>query len=395
MNLVHIYSVKYSYKKEIQMKNFIKLSVISTLLSTTLALADNSFDLEKEQSKLSYRVFEYYDTNRDKTLSLDEFVRFSKEIQKKEQEKLLAKTLKSCDKNKNKQIEASEIPTDKELEEAFKKDFYNAEKMCPLDKIEFDSIQKEHNDFITKEELLQSYNQRYFGMWNHKPTEEPKEDKLKHFKERLKECDKNKDGSLTLIEATADLCYMSSEDFLNYSKSPDESFVIDEISTISTNQEMEQEERFKHCDSNSDNKLNLVEATSLFCTMTSDEFIKLDSDHNNYIDPTEIKKMYEEASLNTPVKIVKEMPPIVQISIALNQCDEDKNRILTKDEAELCELPMATFEKYDFDKSNSVEDNDMKMAQNIEAFNQVDINGNQKLEAEEFEERMGNRCRSF
>ena len=135
----------------------------------------------------------------------------------------------------------------------------------------------------------------------------------------------------------------------------------------------------------------------MFCHIPSDEFIKLDADSNKYLSKNEIKKMYDELNGvdSVQVKISEEMPPIIQISMALNQCDEDKDKKLTKDEAETCELPMKTFEKFDYDKSDSIEQNDMEMIQTEEEFNMVDMIKNKKLEPKEFQERMGNRYREF
>ena len=378
-------------------KKYIKVTIINTLLFSTLAMAEVEFNLEKEKSELSNKVFNHYDLNKDKTLSFDEFIAFSHEMKEKEENKRIEETMKSCDKNHNDKIESTEVPTEEEMEEAFKKGFQNVEKMCHIEKMEFNNINKNQDDFITKEEIKASYNRGYSAMWDNRVEEMPKVDEVKDFKKQLERCDKNKDREITLIEATSDICYMTSEEFLEYSSSPEKSFSIDEI-THPPKSQVNVEARFKRCDTNNDSQLNLLEATSMFCNMPSDEFIKLDSDKNNFLTKTEIQKLYDEEQNEhhiVPVKIFKEMPPMIQISIALNQCDENKDRKLTRDEAESCELPMKTFEQYDYDKSNTIESNDMKMVQEVEEFKMADMNSNKKLEPKEFEERMGNRCRSF
>jgi len=382
-------------------KKHTKLTIINTLLFSSLAMvnlhAEPQFDLEKEKSKLSNKLFESYDFDKDKTLSFDEFTTFSNDMKRKEETKRMEQTIKSCDKNHNDKIESTEVPTEEAMEEAFKKGFQDVEKMCHMDKMEFKEINRNDDDFITKEEILASYNRTYVDMWEETPTDMPKIDMLKDFKKQLERCDENKDREITLIEATSEVCYMTSEEFLEYSSDPEKSFTIDEVTKAPKERGINMENRFKRCDSNSDSKLNLVEATSMYCNMPSDEFIKLDSDKNNFLTNTEIKKMYDE-ELNDnkiPIKIFKEMPPIVQINIAINQCDENKDKKLTKDEAESCELALNIFEQYDYDKSNTIEENDIKMIQSMEEFNRIDNNNNKKLEPKEFEESLGNQCQGF
>ena len=396
VTFLHIYIVKCKTKRK-DMKKYnkpITLTVTNLLLFSTLAIAEPQFNLKEERTALSNKIFNHYDNNKDKILSLDEFNSFTNEMKQKENLKHVENTLKSCDKNTNGKIELSEIFTEKEMEESFKQGEQAINQICYIDKMEFNRINKDEDEFITKEEILLSFTEPTLGMWEDTPPEMLKSDELKEFKERLENCDKNRDRELTLIEATSNICYMSSELFLKYSTDPEKSFSIDEVTKAPNERKLEIEHKFKHCDDNSDNKLSMVEATSMFCNIQSDEFIKMDSDNNKYLSKDEIKKMYDK-ELNgdnmVPVKISKEMPPIIQVSIAINQCDENKDRKLTKDEAETCELPIKTFEKYDYDKSNSIEENDMKMMQTVEEFNRVDTNKNKKLEAKEFQEYMGNR----
>ena len=376
----------------------IKLTIINLLLFSSLAAVEPQFNLEQEKIKLSNKVFKHYDLNKDKTLSLNEFNRFNIEMQQKEQKKHVEHTIKSCDKNGNGKIELSEIPTEKEMQEAYKNDYQNINKMCYIDKMEFNSINKSGDDFITKEEIFLFFKQSSLGIWGNNYDEMPKIDKLKEFKNRLNRCDTNKDREISLMEATNTMCYMSSEEFLKYSRDPKKSFSIDEITKAPNEIGIELEHKFKRCDSNSDKKLNLIEATSMFCNMPSDEFIKIDTDKNDYISKSELQKMYEEELSETnkvSSKVIKEMPPMVQISFAINQCDENRDRKLSKDEADTCELPIKTFEKFDHDKSNSIEENDITFMQNLEEFNLIDVNNNKKLEQKEFEESMGNKYSEF
>jgi len=372
--------------------------IINILLLSTLCIAETEFDLElqKDKSKLSNKVFNHYDTDKSKTLSFKEFSIFSKEMRQKEQEKRAVITIKSCDKNGNGKIEFSEVPTRKEMREMFK-NRKNMATMCHMDSMRFKFIDKDNDKSISKEEILLSV-QRPMAMWGAIPMEMQKKDELKFFKERLERCDKNEDGEITLIEWTADMCYRNSETFLQYSSNYEKSFKIKEVkNTPKDNKDEEINHKFKECDSNNDQQLTLVEATSKWCQLTSDAFSRLDTDNNNYLVKNELSKMYDENTKppRMPFKIIKDMPPEVQISIAFGQCDEDKNAKMSRDEAKACELPMETFDKFDYDKSNTIEQNDLETMQKRREFEMVDMNSNNKIEPKEFMERMGNRCRVF
>jgi Ca2+-binding EF-hand superfamily protein len=372
--------------------------IINILLLSTLCIAETQFDLEleKDKSKLSNKVFNHYDIDKSKTLSFKEFSIFSKEMKEKEQEKRVVMTIKSCDKDGNGKIELSEVPTQKEMREMFKKR-KNMATMCHMDSMRFKRIDKDNNENITKEEILLSY-QRAFGEWGNPPMEMPKRDELKDFKEGLERCDKNEDGEITLIEATSDICYMTSETFLQYSSNYEKSFKIDEVTEAPKyDKDEEIDHKFKECDSNKDDQLTLVESTSKWCHISSDTFIRLNTDNNEYLAKSEFYKMYDEniEPLRIPFKIMKEMPPEAQIHIAFGQCDEDKNGKMSRDEAKACELPMEIFEKFDYDTSDTIEQNDLEMIQKRAEFEMVDMNSNNKIEPKEFEERMGNRCRIF
>ena len=373
-----------------------KLTITTLLLLSTLCVAETEFNLEQEKSKLSNKVFNHYDIDKSTTLSLKEFATFSKEMKEKEQEKRIAMLIKSCDKDGNGQIELSEVPTEKEMREMFKKRI-NMATMCHMDSMRFKFIDKDKSENISKEEILLSFNRQRFRM--PEEMEIPKRDELKLFKERLKGCDKNEDGEITLVEATADMCYMSSDTFLQYSSNPKKSFKIDKVTNAPKDDKKERmEHQFKECDSDKNQKLTLVEATSKWCQIvSSDSFSRLDTDENSYLTKSELFKMYDEhrRPSKMPFKIMKEMPPEAQIHIAFGQCDEDRNGKMSKAEAKSCELSMEIFEKFDYDKSNTIEQNDLEMMEQEAEFKMVDMNSNNKIDPKEFAERMGNRCRVF
>ena len=372
-----------------------KLTIATVLLLSTFCTAKTHFDLELEKSKLSNKVFNHYDSDKSKTLSLEEFSLFSKEMKQKELEKRAAKTLKFCDKDKSGKIELREVPTREEMREMFEK-HENTATMCPMDVRMFRFIDTDKNEYISKEEILLSYQKPEFGVGR---MIAPRRDELKDFKEQLKTCDKNKDGKITLIEVTAEMCYMDSGIFLQYSPNPQKSFKIDAVTHTPKNDQKERIDHIfeKECDSNHDQQLTLVEATSKWCNITSNDFLRLDIDKNSLLSKIEFMKIYKEhtQTKGLPLKKMKNMPPDIKISIAFHQCDENKDGKLSKDETGTCGLPADLFEKYDYDASGTIEQNDMEMLQKKREFKMVDMNHDNAIDPKEFAERMGNRCRVF
>ena len=272
-------------------------------------------------------------------------------------------------------------------------------KLCRMERRRFNHIDKNKDNIVTHEELISSYTLSRYAFLGRPPVEEEssKKDELKEFKERLVDCDKDGNGKITLMEATSMRCYMSSDEFLQYSKDPKKSFKIDSITHIPKQDKKEKLQfMFSQCDKNNDKKLTLVETTSSLCGITSDAFTRLDTDKNQHLIMAEMAKRFEKPKAGEiRFKIMKNMPPEVQVRMALGQCDEDKNYKLSRDEAKKCELPMENFEKFDNDKSGSIEQNDMDIIQKHREFDMVDMNSNNKIDPKEFSERMGNRCRIF
>ena len=372
-----------------------KRIITTTILLSALGAAEAAFSLEKETLALSNKVFNHYDSDKSQTLSFEEFSLFSKEMKQKELEKRAAKTLKFCDKDKNGKIELREVPTQEEMRTMFEK-HENTATMCPMDERMFHFIDADKNDYLSKEEILLSYQKPNFGVGK---LIAPQRDELKEFKERLKTCDINKDGKITLIEATAEECYMDSGNFLQYSSSPEKSFKISTVNHVPKNDQKERIDHIfeKECDSNHDQQLTLVEATSKWCNITSNDFLRLDVDKNSLLSKIEFMEIYKEHTRikGLPLKKMKNMPPDIKISIAFHQCDENKDGTLSKDETGTCGLPADLFEKYDYDASGTIEQNDMEMLQKKREFKMVDMNHDNAIDPKEFAERMGNRCRVF
>ena len=383
-----------------------KLLLVSSLLliNASLAQADN-FDLQKEQNKLSDRVFKHYDNDKNQQLSLVEFTLFSKDMKRKELEKRMAKMTKLCDKNGDGKIERSEVPTEEEIMKLFeKRGFERRIEICHLSQMEFTEIDQNEDNITSPEEMISFYDEfRYHRPKMRVPDKKEQEKRdLKDFKQRLQmRCDTNKDANITLVEISSEPCFMTSDVFLQYSSDPKGSFEIDKITKAPT---YENENFYLNmldrCDKDRDQKLDLVEATSNICHLSSNEFTKIDQDKNALLDKSELTKKSKEME-EPPVptllneKMLKHMPPQVQVRMAFSMCDKNEDGNFTLSEAEACKLSIETFKRFDADKSNSIEMNDIKKMEELEEFKRVDMNDDKSIDPKEFAERMGNRCRVF
>ena len=381
-----------------QLKSRLTLTFTNILLFSTLCFAETPFDLKKEEIKLSNKVFNHYDLDKNSLLSFEEFIAFSKDIKKKEEEKRAEKMMKSCDKDENGTIEFSELLTQKELRGLFKSGGRNMHNFCTYPKSMFSEMDKNEDKSITKLEIVASFQQRMrgFGMPS---VSVRKRDELKEFKERLISCDKNEDGNLTLIEATGKGCYLTSNTFLEYSSNPKKSFKIADVKKSPKNGKSNRvEQMFQKCDENKDNKINLVEATSMYCRITSDMFIEVDENNDSFLLKEDLKKMFgkrEKPSKSKFQDMAKNMPKEMLIPMAFSMCNENRDEKMTKEEAKKCGVEMKLFDAFDSDKSETIEENDLQTIQLRREFEMVDMNEDKKIDQKEFSERMGNRCRVF
>jgi Ca2+-binding EF-hand superfamily protein len=382
----------------------IKLLTITTLLLATSSFATaEKFDLQEEQKKLSDKVFNYYDQDKNKALSFDEFSSFSKDMRRKEIEKRVAKTIKSCDKNGNGKIERTEIPTEEALMKLFEKDSFQIRRdICHFREMEFKEIDQNEDNISSTEEMITFYQiSRYTQLKIARPNKEQMEKSaLKNFKYHLKRCDKNSDNNITLIEITSEQCFMTSNTFLQYSSDPKGSFEVEKVTKAP---KYDMEDNFTgmidRCDENGDKKLDLVEATSNKCHLSSNEFTKIDQDKSGFIVGSELLKKRKISREPNPFIIndnmMKRMPPQVQIRMAFSMCDKNQDRSFTIQEAKDCNLSIEKFKQFDFDKSNTIELSDIKRLEMLEGFKMVDMNEDKKVDAKEFSERMGSRCQVF
>ena len=375
-----------------------------TLMLTTHSFAKaENFNINKEQKKLSNKVFEHYDKNHNKGLSLQEFSTFSKDMKHKELEKRVEMIIKSCDTNGNGDIELNEIPSEEEIISFFEKhSFREQQKICHFQRGSFNDVDQNDDNISSKKELMAFHNPSHFSRPRfEKPNEtEIKKRALKGFKMQLKRCDTNKDKNITLIEITSEKCFMTSDVFLEYSSNPKSSFSIDNVEHTPIYNRNGFETMIQQCDKDNDNKLNLIEATSEKCHLSSDTFTRIDLNKDNLLVQEELMKENKKKSQAIPFpmlneKVFKHMPKQVQINMTIGMCDKNHDRNFTIQEAKDCNLSIEKFKEFDTDKSNSIEPNDIEKIISIEEFKTVDIDGNNKIEANEFFNRMGSRCRVF
>jgi len=369
---------------------------INILLFTTLVSATpNSFDLEKEQKKLSEKVFKNYDINHDKRLSFQEFKQFSKEMKEKEQLKRAENLIKKCDKDGNGIIELTETTIEKDFRNFSRK---NLKKDCPLPQMFIKRMDRDKDEKITRKEILASMSQPIGMMQPPFPRDRVKKptDRVKEFKKRIQECDKNKDKEISLVELTSAGCFMTSDTFLEYSSDPKKSFKIADIKKAPKEDSFnEVDQMINICDKDKNKKITLVEFTSNKCRMSSDEFLKSDKNRDESLSIEEFKALINPPREQQKFTIEKNMPEEVQINIAYGMCDSNRDHVLTKEEAKTCQLSLNIFNKFDSDKSGTIEQNDLENMRLLREFELVDNNENKELDIEEFAERMGSRCRVF
>ena len=138
------------------------------------------------------------------------------------------------------------------------------------------------------------------------------------------------------------------------------------------------------CDTNKDDKLDLIEATSRKCSLNSDTFIEMDKDKNSFLDKSELVQMNqrkEDPKIN--LNDIKHLPPEMHISMIFSICDTNQNIKLTTQEAVECKLDMSIFTKYDYDKSNTIEENDIDKVYIAAEFKRLDTNANNAIDLKE------------
>lgn len=161
--------------------------ILSILFLSSLILAQkNQFDLEKEKNKLHQNMFTYYDKDDNKALSFEEFTLLSKELKKKQLNKMINNLWKRCANKDN------FITWDKVLSE---EDIIKSQPKCYLTKMEFQQMDKDNNHKVNKEELVTYYTDAMSHRGMISPNGIRKQNELP---ELLLACDTNKDNKLNL-----------------------------------------------------------------------------------------------------------------------------------------------------------------------------------------------------
>lgn len=288
--------------------------ILFILFSTNLILAQApQFDLDKEQNRLNQNIFTHYDKDKNNALSIEEFTLLSKELKKKQFNKMTNDLWQRCaDKN-------NFITEDKLLDEG---GIIKSQPKCYLTKMEFQEIDTNHDHKATKEELMNYYTDAmsYKGMMHQDKRKEPN--------------------------------------------------TLPDLLT--------------RCDANKDNKLTLIEATSNKCRLSSDTFIAMDIDKNSFLEKDELAQMNrqkDEPKIN--LNDIKNLPPLMHISVIFSICDINQDIKLTTEEAVACKLNMNIFTKYDYDKSNTIEENDIDKVNIYAQFKRLDTNSNNAIDKKE------------
>ena len=304
-----------------------KIVIFIVFMATSIFAKDIQLHIEDEEHKLDAKVFKHYDKDKNSVLSLEEYSLFAKDKKQKMFKNVASEVMTVCDKNNDNFIALDELVPESKWDLS-----RGNHKQCFLREDEFKSMDKNKDNLLSSQEYLsffESADSKYKGMFSsHK--EEIQKEELDGFKETLTLCDKNKDGQLTLVEFTSNQCHMSSDMFLNYSTSYQKSFEIAKVTKLPSRPSVGRGED------------------------------KLD------------------------INAMDGLPKEAQIGILFSMCDTNKDMRLIVEEAQNCKLNMEIFDTFDYDKSASIDKNDIAMISKIEEFNRVDLNQNKKIDLEEF-----------
>ena len=372
-----------------------KIVIAFIILMVVVSAKEQFFKkLEKSKQELTQELFNHYDSDKNGVLSFDEFKIFYKEAKAKAKaiEKRALSVIKSCDKNGNNKIELNEVPSIEDISKMEKNG--KIEYSCKqIEKEFFKIIDKDKNNIVTKDEYIN------FLLKPRKLIRPQKMIELDIFKNKLKnDCDINRDGKITLKEATSERCLINSDTFIKYSGGADKSFKISDVKSAPKDDTEELvEHMLKECDKNGDLKLTLVEATSKWCNMFYEDFIRLDKNKDNILNKREFAKRYDFKKSNSKPSIedVKNYSPSQKVVFAYDACDYNADNKLSKKEAKECKLPIKIFEKYDYDKNSYIGQNDLELIKIHTLFKRTDTNNNSKIDFNEFRDKMANVCVVF
>ena len=232
---------------------FRKMSTVSIFLLATSLFAESVMDLNKEKKVFFGKVFTLYDNNHNEKISMEEYSIYLKERQKRVAEKQAVAMLKKCDKNANNKIDKSEISSEKSMFKMLEgKSSKRVEEICPLSFMLANTMDRNKDNFITKEEILDFFikPKTLFPAF---PKQVPL-DNLKHFPMQtrvamaLEQCDSDHNKKLTPKEFTA--CKFEKAIFKEFDH--DKNGVIERKDLI----DIQEKKIFDTIDSNGDDSLD-------------------------------------------------------------------------------------------------------------------------------------------
>ena len=287
-----------------------------------------SFVIKSLKSPYSQNIFSHIDKNQDKGISFDEFHKNFKQKTLSNDNKMFTQMFYACDRNHNQQIDYHEAQI------TMARNYYNDIRIydeniqlpvniCDLSQHIFKSFDLNSDMSVNFNEFLRSMQENQKK--HYIPTSEAKEYAKKEKKEttehRFKQCDKNKDTNIDKLEATMQTCqinttvftiadsnhnqlisvnelydlpskyarfrrylYLAPKNMGDINKTPD----IYSVFTMATSE----------CDSNYDDKLDRVEATSKSCGFTEEDFLKVDTSQDDLFTYKDIELKDKMASFD-------------------------------------------------------------------------------------------------
>ena len=153
----------------------------------------------------------------------------------------------------------------------------------------------------------------------------------------------------------------------------------------------QQEKQFKRCDKDNNQYLTLREAASMRCNIFTEMFDARDKDGDALIslqemtakiDPLQFDKLYNE---KPPTKQHK-MPPLISLEIKISECDKNENGKLELSETTTtnCEVDLSFFNTIDRNNDRAVDRQEMKQARMKKGFDRLDKNKDGFLDKKEF-----------
>jgi len=391
-----------------------KILLISTLF---LSAGDKSIDIAKEQEKIVKKVFNLYDRDSSGKLDFKEFAKFNIEIMKKGMDNEINMLILTCDRNKNGIIDSSDKITTSEFEKIYNSDNMQGQRViiCSILSDLFEIIDTNHDNKITKDELLVSVLKDKYALdkrYSVYESSKKKIDKISYkiaktnLIKRLKNCDKNHDNQITLIELTSKECKMHSEFFLMQTKDINGSFSLQNVKFENTTYKDSKpyESTMHYCDINRDNRITLVEATSNRCfasNISSEEFLEIDINKDGYITKQEISLAQDKYKKKKLKKLKLEISNIGKVSKSevirkiSKLCNSDKNSYIDKKEARKCEISEKEFNMLDIDKNSIINSDDLLMLEIEKNFTNKDLNKDKMLDFKEFKRGFSGQCSAF